>query len=132
MFQYAVKRILYSLLIMAGVLIVTFVLFRVAAGDPAATVLGKNPAAEELENLSAIINAEKEFAYRLEQLEIRYYRLYGRYSDNVGQPAVKSQENGENLTMVQRPSSFKHALPLAAAVLLAALIIATAMAMIFL
>lgn len=89
-------------------------------------------AAEELENLSAIINAEKEFAYRLEQLEIRYYRLYGRYSDNVGQPAVKSQENGENLTMVQRPSSFKNALPLAAAVLLAALIIAAAMAMIFL
>ena len=55
-----------------------------------------------------------------------------KYSDNVGQPAVKSQENGENLTMVQRPSSFKNALPLAAAVLLAALIIAAAMAMIFL
>ncbi len=59
MFQYAVKRILYSLLIMAGVLIVTFVLFRVAAGDPASTVLGKNPSAEELENMREALGSNK-------------------------------------------------------------------------
>ena len=59
MFQYAVKRVLYSLLIMAGVLIVTFVLFRVAAGDPASTVLGKNPSAEELENMREALGSHK-------------------------------------------------------------------------
>ena len=59
MFQYAVKRALYSLLIMVGVLIVTFVLFRVAAGDPASTVLGKNPSAEELENMRDALGSNK-------------------------------------------------------------------------
>ena len=48
MFRYALKRILYSLLIMGGVLILTFVLFRLAAGDPALTVLGKNPSPKEI------------------------------------------------------------------------------------
>lgn len=51
MFRYALKRIAYSLLIIAGVMILTFLLFRLAAGDPAATVLGKNPTPSEIEDM---------------------------------------------------------------------------------
>ena len=42
MIRYVLRRCAYSVLIMFGVLVLTFLLFRVAAGDPAATVLGKN------------------------------------------------------------------------------------------
>lgn len=59
MLQYAAKRLLYSLFIIFGVLVITFVLFRVAAGDPAATVLGKNPSAEELENMREALGSNK-------------------------------------------------------------------------
>ncbi len=44
---------------MLGVLILTFTLFRVAAGDPAATVLGKNPSAEELEAMRNQLGSNK-------------------------------------------------------------------------
>ena len=49
MLRYILRRSAYSILIVLGVLLLTFLLFRVAAGDPAAAVLGKNPSAEELE-----------------------------------------------------------------------------------
>lgn len=53
------KRLLYCLFIILGVLVITFVLFRVAAGDPASTVLGKNPSAEELENMRELLGSHK-------------------------------------------------------------------------
>ena len=59
MFRYALKRILYSVLILMGVLILTFVLFRLAAGDPALTVLGKNPSAREIEDMRAALGTDK-------------------------------------------------------------------------
>ena len=59
MLAYLVRRISYSILIIAGVLILTFVLFRVAAGDPAAALLGKNPSPEEIENLRQSLGADK-------------------------------------------------------------------------
>ena len=89
-------------------------------------------AAEELENLNSIINAEKEFASRLEQLEIRYYRFYGRYSDDPFHAVPNNSGNSESLSAAQRSFSFKSSLVLAGAVLLAAVIVAAAMAMIFL
>ncbi len=59
MFRYALKRILYSVLILGGVMILTFVLFRLAAGDPALTVLGKNPSAREIEDMRAALGTDK-------------------------------------------------------------------------
>ena len=51
MFGYIVRRSLYSVLIVAGVLLLTFALFNLAAGDPVAAVLGKNARPEELESM---------------------------------------------------------------------------------
>lgn len=48
---YIIKRIGYCLFIVAGVVMLTFLLFNVAAGDPAAAVLGKNPSPQEIEDL---------------------------------------------------------------------------------
>lgn len=59
MFQFALKRILYSILIMIGVLLVTFLLFRMAAGDPTETLLGKNPTPEEMERVRSALGTDK-------------------------------------------------------------------------
>ena len=48
MFGFILRKLGYSLLVLLGVTLLTFVLFQMAAGDPAA-VLGKNPAPAEIE-----------------------------------------------------------------------------------
>ena len=63
MLAYLIRRIGYSILIIFGVLILTFVLFRVAAGDPAAALLGKSPSPEEIENLRESLGADKPLFY---------------------------------------------------------------------
>ncbi|MBO4490887.1 MAG: ABC transporter permease [Lentisphaeria bacterium] len=59
MLSYILRRSGYSILIIFGVLIVTFLLFRVAAGDPAAAVLGKNPSPEEVELMREKLGSDK-------------------------------------------------------------------------
>ncbi len=59
MFFYALKRMAYSVLVILGVLLLTFLLFRVAAGDPAATVLGKNPSPREIEDMRRSLGVDK-------------------------------------------------------------------------
>jgi peptide/nickel transport system permease protein len=51
LFRYIIRRTGYSVLIIAGVVFFTFVLFNLCSGDPAAAVLGKNARAEEIEAL---------------------------------------------------------------------------------
>ena len=65
MFQYTLKRIMYSILIIFGVMILTFLLFRLAAGDPAATVLGKNPAPREIEDMREELGSDKPLFFGL-------------------------------------------------------------------
>jgi len=63
MFNYIIKRFFYSILIIAGVVLLTFGLFRVAAGDPAAAVLGKNPSPREVEDLRSDLGADLPLVY---------------------------------------------------------------------
>ena len=63
MLNYIVKRLFYSILIIAGVVLLTFGLFRVAAGDPAAAVLGKNPSPREVEDLRSDLGADLPLIY---------------------------------------------------------------------
>lgn len=63
MLNYIIKRFLYSILIIAGVVLLTFGLFRVAAGDPAAAVLGKNPSPREVEDLRSDLGADLPLLY---------------------------------------------------------------------
>ena len=57
MLRYIMKRTFYSLLIIGGVMILTFILFHLSSGDPASTVLGKNPSPEELENMRTALGS---------------------------------------------------------------------------
>ncbi len=63
MLQFILKRTAYSFLILLGVMILTFILFRVAAGDPSATLLGKNPRPEEVEQLRRSLGSDKPLFY---------------------------------------------------------------------
>ena len=51
MIRFLLRRTGYSVLILLGVLLLTFLLFDLASGDPAAAVLGKNPLPVEIEGL---------------------------------------------------------------------------------
>ena len=55
---YILRRIGYSLLIVVGVVIFTFVLFNLAAGDPAAAALGKNATPREIEDFRRELGAD--------------------------------------------------------------------------
>ena len=63
MLAFALRRIGYSLLIVLGVVLLTFLLFNVAAGDPAAAVLGKNPEPAEVESLRRELGADLPLLY---------------------------------------------------------------------
>ncbi len=63
MFNYIIRRIIYSGLVIMGVLLLTFVLFRLAAGDPAAAVLGKNPSPREIEDLRQELGADRPLVF---------------------------------------------------------------------
>lgn len=72
MLRYILRRSAYSVLIMFGVLLLTFLLFRVAAGDPAAAVLGKNPSAEELELMRERLGTSKPMLFGEYRPTLRY------------------------------------------------------------
>lgn len=59
MVRYVIRRLGYSVLIILGVVLVTFVLFRIAAGDPTGVVLGKNPSPREIEDLRVELGVDK-------------------------------------------------------------------------
>lgn len=59
MLSYILKRTAYSVLVIVGVMLLTFVLFRFAAGDPAEILLGKNPSPLEVEQLRKDLSSDK-------------------------------------------------------------------------
>ena len=50
MLNYILRRTFYSVWVILGVLLLTFLLFNMAAGDPAAAILGENAFPEEIES----------------------------------------------------------------------------------
>ena len=94
-------------------------------------LLDADNTARDLEDLNAIIHAEKEFAVRMEQLEISYYRSYGKYADNASLNTRNTSGNCDCAVQTPAQGGFKSALPLMSAIVIAALIIAFAMALIF-
>ena len=63
MLNFIIRRTLYSVLILLGVVLLTFALFNVAAGDPAAAVLGKNARPEEVDSLRRELGADLPLFY---------------------------------------------------------------------
>ena len=63
MLNYILRRSFYSLWVIVGVLALTFILFNMSAGDPAAAVLGKNALPEEIENFRHDIGGDLPLFY---------------------------------------------------------------------
>ena len=63
MLNYILRRLVHSLLVILGVMLLTFVLFQMAAGDPATAVLGKNPKPLEIENLRRELKSDLPMFY---------------------------------------------------------------------
>ena len=61
--KFVVRRFIYSFFIMLGVLILTFILFRVSSGDPARAILGKNPSPKEVEEMRMVLGSGKPLIY---------------------------------------------------------------------
>ncbi len=63
MWRFCIRRFFYSLLVICGVLLLTFLLFNLAAGDPAGAALGKDALPEEVESLRDELGANLPLFY---------------------------------------------------------------------
>ena len=63
MLNFIIRRLGEAVLVRLGVLLLTFVLFQLSAGDPAAAVLGKNPKPLEIENLRRELKSDLPLFY---------------------------------------------------------------------
>ena len=70
--RYIVKRIVYSVWILLGIMVVTFLLFRVSAGDPTAVLLGKNPTAADVEAMRDSMGCDKPLFFGMWRLTELY------------------------------------------------------------
>ena len=63
MLNFILRRLGYSLLVIFGVMLLTFALFNLAAGDPAAAALGKDAKPEEIESFRRELGADLPLFY---------------------------------------------------------------------
>ena len=59
MLKYTLRRILYMIPILFGITLITFVLFNVAGGNPAATAAGRYATAEQIAMMKAQLGLDK-------------------------------------------------------------------------
>ena len=87
MFNYILRRTAYSVLIIIGVVMMTFVLFQLGAGDPAAAALGKDARPQEIESLRRKLGSDlplfwgfncmsEAYRFQKEQGGIRFFRNF--------------------------------------------------------
>ena len=96
------KKVIYSISIILGVMLLTFALFQLAAGDPAGALLGKNPTPREVENLRRNLGVDLPVIYGNWRRSEVFNNL--DFTRGVSQlPGVKllnadeARENGKNL-----------------------------------
>ena len=94
MLNFIIRRTLYSVLILLGVVLLTFALFTVAAGDPAAAVLGKNARPEEVDSLRRELGADLPL-------------FYGRYCKTEALPSWKAGEALQPGVSISEPDGIK-------------------------
>lgn len=96
MLSYILRRTGYSVLILFGVLIVTFLLFRVAAGDPAAALLGKSPSPDEVELLREKLGSNKPLFWGRWKTSLIYTDADLR-TGRTAFPGVELSESGDRI-----------------------------------
>ena len=96
MLSYILRRSGYSVLILFGVLIVTFLLFRVAAGDPVAALLGKNPSPDEVEQWREKLGSNRPLFWGRWKTSLIYTDADFRTGRTVF-PQVERSESGDRI-----------------------------------
>ncbi len=86
MIKYVVKKILYSLLVLFGVITVIFFLFNVLPGDPATIMLGQRANKESIEAIHRDLGTDKPI---MEQ--------YARYLNDLSPISVHNNQNNKSL-----------------------------------
>ncbi|MDD3155532.1 MAG: ABC transporter permease subunit [Victivallaceae bacterium] len=78
------RKVIAALLVIPGVALLTFLLFNIAGGDPAAAVMGKHAAPAEIENFRRKLGSDLPLFYgRLRQSEVYPSFLPGKGSANA-------------------------------------------------
>ena len=92
MLNFIVRRCFYSLLVICGVMFFTFVLFNLAAGDPASAALGKNARPQEIEVFRRELGADLPLFFgRFCRTEaFRPAELPGVYRREFAEPEVRA------------------------------------------
>ena len=84
MTQYAIRRILYSIPVIFGILLVTFVMARSIPGDPCKAMLGEKASVETCERFNAEQGLDKpiatQFGIYMKNM------LSGDFGDSIRQP----------------------------------------------
>ena len=100
MLEFILRRSCYSLLIILGVLILTFLLFNVGAGDPAAAMLGKNASAVEIDALRRRLGSDLPLFYG-------HYCLSGAFQEKPAGSGVFRRQYGSGPVWAETPGGLR-------------------------
>ncbi|MBQ7695331.1 MAG: ABC transporter permease [Lentisphaeria bacterium] len=100
MLEFILRRSCYSLLIILGVLILTFLLFNVGAGDPAAAMLGKNASAAEIDALRRRLGCDLPLFYG-------HYCLSGAFQETPAGSGVFRRQYGSEPVWAETPDGLR-------------------------
>ena len=100
MLEFILRRSCYSLLIVLGVLILTFLLFNVGSGDPAAAMLGKNASAAEIDALRRRLGSDLPLFYG-------HYCLTGAFQEKPAGSGVFRRQYGSEPVWAETPGGLR-------------------------
>ena len=100
MLEFILRRSCYSLLIVLGVLILTFLLFNVGSGDPAAAMLGKNASAAEIDALRRRLGSDLPLFYG-------HYCLTGAFQEKPAGSGVFRRQYGSEPVWAETPEGLR-------------------------
>ena len=111
MIKYIFRRTFYSLWVIFGVLLLTFALFNVASGDPAAAVLGKNASVADIESLRRELGSDLPLFYGRFCTTSAFQEFNGSAAENIRLPRLLDTDNV--VAVITRKSGKVQELPIA-------------------
>ena len=100
MLEFIIRRCGYALLIILGVLLLTFLLFNVGAGDPAAAMLGKNASPAEIDALRRRLGSDLPLFYG-------HYCLSGAFRETPAGSGIFRRQFGTEKLYAALPGGMK-------------------------
>ena len=95
MIKFIINKIFFSIAVVLGVLLLTFLLFNVAAGDPAAPLLGKNASPAEVESLRMKLGSNLPVIYG-KYIATESFNAPDFRGKNFNSSAINAEFNGSN------------------------------------